>query len=68
MRFAWVHLGLVNLLLDHGAGINALSFGWTALHAAVGQANLQMFLDPTVVSPGAIWGRSTKWIRNEKPG
>lgn len=25
----------VNLLLDHGADINALSFGWSALHAAV---------------------------------
>jgi len=26
---------VVNLLLDHGADINALSFGWSALHAAV---------------------------------
>jgi ankyrin repeat protein len=26
---------IVNLLLDHGADINALSFGWSALHAAV---------------------------------
>jgi ankyrin repeat protein len=27
--------GIVNFLLDRGADINALSFGWSALHAAV---------------------------------
>lgn len=26
---------IVELLLDHGADINALSFGWSALHTAV---------------------------------
>ncbi len=35
-------LELVELLLDHGADINALSFGWTALHAAAGQGNRGM--------------------------
>ena len=33
---------LVDLLLSRGADINALSFGWTALHAAAGQGNCQM--------------------------
>jgi ankyrin repeat protein len=33
---------LVNLLLDRGADINALSYGWTALQAAAGQGNCQM--------------------------
>jgi ankyrin repeat protein len=35
-------LELVDLLLSRGADINALSFGWTALHAAAGQGNCQM--------------------------
>jgi len=35
-------LELADLLLSRGADINALSFGWTALHAAAGQGNYQM--------------------------
>jgi ankyrin repeat protein len=33
---------IVKLLLDHGADINALSFGWSALHAAVAIPDLEM--------------------------
>jgi ankyrin repeat protein len=33
---------MVNFLLDHGADINALSFGWSALHAAVTMPNKAM--------------------------
>ena len=33
---------LVKFLLDHGADINALSFGWSALHAAVAMPNNAM--------------------------
>jgi len=35
-------LELADLLLSRGADLNALSFGWTALHAAAGQGNCQM--------------------------
>jgi ankyrin repeat protein len=33
---------MVNFLLDHGADINALSFGWSALHAAVAMPDTGM--------------------------
>ncbi len=33
---------VVNFLLDHGADINALSFGWSALHAAVAMPDKTM--------------------------
>jgi ankyrin repeat protein len=33
---------MVELLLNHGADINALSFGWSALHAAAAKADTQM--------------------------
>lgn len=33
---------VVNLLLDNGADINALSFGWSALHAAVAIPDVKM--------------------------
>jgi ankyrin repeat protein len=33
---------LVEFLLDHGADINALSFGWSALHAAAAKPDREM--------------------------